>query len=148
MGESVSRHVRTVTTLDRAATRAARAERSGALAAFANDVDEPRTLRVATGAVNEAKGADNPVNWLPPDDAAVCQYLADWVSIKAQWGLTMDESEHGRVRNLLTDRCPGQLIAPWVEVPPAATTDPVAPIPTDAANCDPSYPGVCIACAT
>ncbi len=124
------------------------------LEAFANDVDEPRTLRVVSGDVNEAKGADDPVNWLPPDGTAVCEYLADWVSIKARWGLAMDESEHGRVRNLLTDRCPGQLVAPWVEVPGAVSTDPVTPLPVppaanppsapDADACDPSYPGVCI----
>jgi hypothetical protein len=124
------------------------------LEAFANDVDEPRSLRAVTGSVNQAKGADDPVNWLPPDETAVCQYLADWVSIKARWGLTMDESEHGRVRNLLTNRCPGQLVADWVEVAPAVPTNPVAPsapapvspapagAPTN--NCDPSYPGVCI----
>jgi len=137
------------------------------LEAFANDVDEPRALRVVSGEVNEAKGAADPVNWLPPDQAAVCQYLADWVSIKTRWGLAMDESEHGRVRNLLTDRCPGRLVAPWVEVPPAAPTVPVAPVPAPppspppspppppaapapnpppipAVDCDPSYPTVCI----
>ncbi len=130
------------------------------LEAFSNDVDDPRTLRAVTGAVNQAKSDKDPSNWLPPAPDALCGYLADWVSIKARWGLSMDESEHGRIRNLLTDRCPGQTIAPWVEVPPAAPTDPldalptsppVAPPPAPAApavvgggNCDPSYPGVCI----
>jgi hypothetical protein len=132
------------------------------LEAFANDVDEPRTLQVVTGEVNAAKGADDPVNWLPPDDAAVCRYLADWLSIKARWGLAMDESEHGRVRNLLTERCPGQLVAPWAPVPPPVPTDPIAPLPSPPAAvpnppvsvpvppaapgnaCDPAYPGVCI----
>jgi hypothetical protein len=131
---------------------------SARLEAFANDVAEPRTLRVVTGDVNGAKGSNDPVNWLPPDESAVCQYLADWVSIKARWGLAMDESEHGRVRNLLRDRCPDQFVAPWVEVPPAAPTEPVdpppivppAPAPPPAAPtpgtsaCDPAYPGVCI----
>ncbi len=131
---------------------------AGRLEAFANDVDEPRTLRVATGAVNEAKGSADPVNWLPPDEAAVCEYLADWVSIKARWGLAMDESEHGRVRNLLTDRCPSQLVAPWAEVPPAMSTDPVVALPAPnvatpippaaptpaAGTCDSAYPAVCI----
>jgi hypothetical protein len=97
------------------------------LSAFANDVDDPRTLRVVTGDVNAAKGDKDPVNWLPPDPAAVCPYLADWVAIKARWGLSMDESEYGRVRNLLTDRCPGQTVSPWEPVVPAAPTAPVAP---------------------
>jgi len=129
---------------------------------FANDVDDPRTLRLVTGEVNLAKSANDPVNWLPPDPSALCQYLADWVSIKARWGLAMDESEHGRVRNLLTDRCPDQLVAPWVEVPQPNLTDPVVPPviapspPTpapppappapapDAGRCDPAYPTVCL----
>ncbi len=120
-----------------------------------SDVDEPRTLRVVTGDVNGAKGSNDPVNWLPPDESAVCQYLADWVSITARWGLAMDESEHGRVRNLLRDRCPDQFVAPWVEVPPAVLTEPVDPRPIaptapaappaaptpGTSSCDPAYPG-------
>ena len=67
----------------------------------------------------------------------------------------MDQSEAGRIRNVLTDQCPGQLIAPWPPAPadtpappPAAQTapPPIQPaIPqVPAANCDPSYPTVCI----
>ena len=124
------------------------------LEAFSNDLVDARTLRAVTGAVNQAKSDNDPTNWLPPAPDAVCGYLADWVSIKARWGLSMDESEHGRIRNLLTDRCPGQTIAPWVDVPPAAPTDPVGALPaippgaptapSADGNCDPSYPGVCI----
>jgi hypothetical protein len=124
------------------------------LEAFSNDVVDDRTLRAVTGEVNQAKSDNDPTNWLPPAPDAVCGYLADWVSIKARWGLSMDESEHGRIRNLLTDRCPGQTIAPWVDVPPSAPTDPVGPLPATPpaaptappvdGNCDPSYPGVCI----
>jgi hypothetical protein len=101
--------------------------------------------------VNQAKGAADPSNWIPPDTGYVCTYLADWVSIKARWGLSMDKSEHGRIRNLLTDRCPDQTIAPWPDTPPAGPpiTQPPAPevIPPplpSAGNCDPSYPDVCI----
>jgi hypothetical protein len=122
------------------------------LEAFSNDVDDVRTLRAVTGAVNQAKSDNDPTNWLPPAPDAVCGYLADWVSIKARWGLSMDESEHGRIRNLLNDRCQGQTIAPWVGVPPSAPTDPISPPPATpppaappvGGNCDPSYPGVCI----
>jgi hypothetical protein len=35
----------------------------------------------------------------------VCGYLIDWVSIKHRWGLSMDQSEHGRIANVLNDRC-------------------------------------------
>jgi micrococcal nuclease len=60
----------------------------------------------------------------------------------------MDQSEHGRIGNLLTERCPDQVIEPWPETPPApppttsaATT---APAPPPRGNCDASYPTVCI----
>ena len=43
------------------------------LEAFANDVDDPRTLCVVTGDVNLAKSANDPVNWLPPEQSALCR---------------------------------------------------------------------------
>lgn len=121
--------------------------------AFGNDLEDPRTLRAVTGSVNQSKGAADPSNWIPPDPDFVCTYLSDWVSIKARWGLSMDQSEHGRIRNLLTDRCPDQTIAPWPDTPPPGppVTSPPPPPPPVAAppappagNCDPSYPDVCI----
>jgi hypothetical protein len=45
-------------------------------------------------------------------------------------GLSMDESEPGLIRNLLTDRCPDQLIVPWPEASahlPPPPTEPPAP---------------------
>ena len=87
------------------------------LTAFGNDVDDVRTLAVVTSAENQSKGDRDPSNWIPSNADAVCAYIADWTSIKARWGLSMDESEFGRIRNLLTDRCPGQTIAPWAAVP-------------------------------
>ena len=135
------------------------------LTAYGNDVDDARTLVAVTGSENTAKSDKDPSNWIPPNADAVCTYLADWTAIKARWGLSMDESEYGRIRNLLTDRCPGQTIAPWDPVPvaaPPATLPVAAPAPTPppptaavplpappvvappAGNCDPSYPTLCI----
>jgi hypothetical protein len=91
---------------------------------FGNDLEDIRTLRAVNGAANDDKGDADPSNWIPPNDAAVCQYLADWIAIKVRWTLSMDQSEFGRIRNLLTDRCPDQLIAPWPDTPPPPTTLP------------------------
>jgi micrococcal nuclease len=93
-------------------------------------------------------------------DAYQCTYLADWVSLKARWGLSMDESKYGRIRELLRDRSPDEVVAPWPETPPPATTttttttitttapppiEPAVPsIPTPSRNCEASYPAVCI----
>ena len=123
------------------------------LTAYGNDVDEVRSLVAVTGAENQAKSDKDPSNWIPSNADAVCTYLADWTSIKARWGLSMDESEHGRIRNLLTDRCPGQTIAPWAPVPVTVAPAPApapAPVPAPplaavpASDCDPSYPTLCI----
>ena len=118
--------------------------------AFGNDLEDPRTLRAVTGSVNQSKSDKDPSNWIPPNAEFVCTYLSDWVSIKARWGLSMDQSEFGRIRNLLTDRCPDQAIAPWPDTPPSGppvTQPPVevaTPPPPPTGNCDSSYPDVCI----
>lgn len=85
--------------------------------AFANDLEDSRTLRAVSTAMNVAKGDRDPSNWLPPSPAALCPFLADWVAVKVRWGLSMDASEHGRITNLLATSCAGLRTAP---VTPAA----------------------------
>jgi len=125
--------------------------------AYGNDLDDARSLRAVTGALNADKGNKDPSNWIPPNDAYVCEYLADWVAIKARWGLSMDQSEFGRIRNLLTKRCPGQLIEPGTGIPvvpvvpvvsavplPSLPSLPATTVASAGGDCDPSYPTVCI----
>lgn len=76
---------------------------------------------------NRSKGDRDPSNWLPPDSSDVCSFISDWVSIKARWGLSMDESEFGRIGNLLRGQCVGSAVAPWSA--PGVSTTPVAPTP-------------------
>jgi excalibur calcium-binding domain-containing protein len=112
-----------------------------ALVAYANDLSDPRGLSAVSTTTNRAKGDKDPSNWLPPDSAAVCRYVGDSVAVKARWGLSMDQSEYGRIRNLLGDPCAGWLIAPVEHV--LASTAPVpfaSPVPpSDAANTDAYY---------
>jgi len=116
--------------------------------AFGNDLLDPRSLRAVTGSVNHDKSDQDPSHWLPPHEAFVCEYLADWISITARWGLSMDQSEHRRIRNLLGDRCPDQTITPWPDTPPPAPpTEPVTTEPPpalDSGDGDSSCPDVCI----
>lgn len=116
---------------------------------FGNDLADARTLRAVTGSVNTEKGDKDPSNWLPPNDAFVCTFLGDWVAIKARWALSMDPSEWGRIRNVLTDECPYLAIAPWPLTPPpppptttTATTTTEAPTTTatPADTLDPRFP--------
>jgi hypothetical protein len=89
--------------------------------AFANDTSDRRSLVAASASSNRSKGDKDPTNWLPPRKAAVCGYLADWVAIKARWRLSMDPSEHGRIRNVLTRSCAGQRIMLWPALPVSAS---------------------------
>jgi hypothetical protein len=87
--------------------------------AYGNDVTDPRTLRAATIASNQAKGDKDPSNWLPTNDADLCPFIADWVEIKVRWGLSMDQSEAGRIRNLLRGPCAGRRVSHFDPVPAA-----------------------------
>ncbi|HQZ33816.1 MAG TPA: HNH endonuclease family protein [Ilumatobacteraceae bacterium] len=80
--------------------------------AFANDMTDQRTLLAVSAESNRSKGDKDPSNWLP-EPGHVRQYLSDWVAIKARWSLSMDESEYGRIRNLLRRECRGTVVAPW-----------------------------------
>lgn len=87
------------------------------LVAFGNDTTDPRTLRAVSTSTNRSKGEKDPSNWMPPEQAVWCQYLADWVAIKARWGLTMDPSEFGRINRLLREECPDTLVEPFEPAP-------------------------------
>ncbi|MBB1499701.1 HNH endonuclease [Paracoccus sp. MC1862] len=73
----------------------------GRRAAFANDLEDNRTLIAVGAATNRAKGDKGPEEWLPPLPASRCRYVADWVAVKARWSLGMDERERVMVGNIL-----------------------------------------------
>ena len=85
--------------------------------AYGNDLTDPRTLRAVSMTSNSSKGDKDPSNWLPSSTSDVCPYVADWVSIKVRWQLSMDSSEYGRIRNLLRGQCVGTRVAPWSAPP-------------------------------
>lgn len=102
--------------------------------AFANDLDDPHTLIAVSSSSNQEKGEADPSNWLPdhPDDK--CRFIVAWVTVKARWELSMDESEHGRIRNLLEGVCQGSTLAEGVVVrppnpSPTTTSPPNAIVP-------------------
>jgi len=101
------------------------------LIAFGNDLTDTRTLRGVSSASNQDKGEKDPSNWLPSEPTAVCPYVGEWVAIKARWSLSMDQSEFGRIRNLLNGPCVGTTIAPFEPIPATAgyRTSPFVPAP-------------------
>ncbi len=91
--------------------------------AFANDLDEPRSLIAVTASANRSKADRDPAGWLPPDDGYHCVYVADWVVVKHRWRLTVDRAERAAVEEVIAG-C-GRLTADA-----AATVDPgTAPAP-------------------
>ena len=100
--------------------------------AYANDTTDRRTLLAVTDNVNQQKSDKDPSNWVPPLKSYLCTYLGNWISVKARWNLSMDQSEWGRIKNLLNSSCAGLVIAPWSEAPLMGTmlTSPAATSPT------------------
>lgn len=69
--------------------------------AFANDLDDERTLQAVSAGANRQQGENDPASWLPADREAACQFVTDWVAIKASWGLTVDEVERDAIEATL-----------------------------------------------
>ena len=43
--------------------------------------------------LNRQKGADDPADWLPPNQSYQAEYARAWVALKLKWGLTGDAKE-------------------------------------------------------
>jgi len=86
--------------------------------AFANDTSDPRSLLAVSSSSNRSKGDKDPSNWLPSLRGYWCTYVANWISVKARWNLSMDQSEFGRLNNLLTGQCAGTTMRGWNAPPP------------------------------
>jgi len=80
---------------------------------FANDLTDARSLIAVTAGQNRSKSDRDPSNWLPPQTQYRCTYLAEWVAIKSHWKLSMDQSEFGRIKNVLTASCGSTTVAAW-----------------------------------
>lgn len=60
---------------------------------YANDQTDLRHLIAVTGASNRSKSDRDPAEWMPTNKSYTCEYLANWVSIKIRWSLTVDAKE-------------------------------------------------------
>ena len=60
---------------------------------YANDQTDPRHLIAVTGSSNRSKSDQDPADWMPTNKAYACEYIANWVSIKVRWSLTIDAKE-------------------------------------------------------
>ncbi len=88
--------------------------------AYANDTSDPRTLVAVSASSNRSKGDRDPSNWMPQLRGFWCTYSANWIAVKARWGLSMDQSEWGRLNNVLSGTCAGTTMRGW-NPPPGGT---------------------------
>ena len=81
--------------------------------AFVNDLSDQRSLAIVTDSLDQSRADRDPAGWLPPTGGQVCRYIANWLSIKARWGLTMDSAESSRISAVLNNQCPGLIVDAW-----------------------------------
>ena len=65
---------------------------------FAND--EENLLAVSRSA-NRSKGAKDPAQWMPKNEAFHCEYIKKWVAVKEKYMLYMDRNEQQKINRLL-----------------------------------------------
>ena len=61
--------------------------------AYANDLANPQHLIAVFSGANRSKGAQEPSTWMPPNRAYWCQYLNNWIQIKLNYSLSIDQLE-------------------------------------------------------
>jgi hypothetical protein len=113
---------------------------------YANDLTEPKALVAVSLGLNRQKGDRDPSKWLPPKDQ--CRYIADWITVKHKYSLTVDLIEADTLSAALiqcgfTNVVIGSLASPTPTTPtpmasptPTPTPTPV-PTPTQAATISP-----------
>lgn len=65
---------------------------------YANDLGDGRPLIAVTDNVNQAKGDQDPAQWMPTYQK--CRYVGEWVAVKLRWRLTVDTAEKNALTSL------------------------------------------------
>ncbi|MEV7191366.1 HNH endonuclease family protein [Streptomyces sp. NPDC093510] len=68
---------------------------------FANDLSQPQLIAV-TDNVNQAKGDQDPAEWLPPTTSYHCFYARMWVDVKHHYKLTVNTEEKSALSSILS----------------------------------------------
>ncbi|MFI2010065.1 HNH endonuclease family protein [Streptomyces jumonjinensis] len=83
--------------------------------AYANDQDQASSLVAVTARSNRSKSDQDPAEWLPPAESALCRYVSEWTATKLRWDLTVDENEQDRLF-LVAAGCTGTTVT-WETAP-------------------------------
>ena len=69
---------------------------------FANDLSSPNSLIAVSSSSNRSKSDGDPADWLPPNSLYVCEYVEQWITVKQQWELSIDEAEARAIAHALS----------------------------------------------
>lgn len=114
--------------------------------AFANDLGVAWSLIAVSAGSNRSKSDADPAEWLPPNAAYRCQYLGDWVAVKARWSLAVDPVEKAVIAgDTACQDTPIRVVPLPAPVPTPAPAPTATPTPTPGGgSCDPNYSGYCV----
>ena len=71
---------------------------------FANDMTFRGSLIAVSASSNRSKSDQDPADWLPPNEAFHCDYVALWIEVKTSWDLSVDDAELTALEEI-TARC-------------------------------------------
>jgi hypothetical protein len=71
--------------------------------------NDPLELLAVSGKANDDKSASDASQWLPPDKAYDCRYVARQIAVKIKYRLWITKSEQVAMQKVL-DSCPGQVL--------------------------------------
>ena len=102
---------------------------------YANYLENERALNAVTASVNRSKGDKDIANWLPKKN--VCDYLAGWVTVKANFQLTVDAAE-AKIINKYYTTCGLGWVTKNSDTPTPIATPAVTPTPEPTASTAPT----------
>jgi Protein of unknown function (DUF1524) len=121
---------------------------------YANDLGVTWSLIAVSAGSNRSKSDADPAEWLPPNISYRCQYVGDWVAVKARWGLAVDPVEKAAIAGeTACQDTPVQVVPVLPQVPGPTSTPTPNPTPTPSptpsstpggGSCDPNYAGYCV----
>lgn len=92
---------------------------------FGND---PLNLLAVSGKLNDQKGDSDAAQWLPPNPAYRCTYVARQVAVKYTYNLSVDTAERAALAGVLST-CPSQQLPAGAKALPTPVTKTPEPSP-------------------
>lgn len=95
---------------------------------YANDLGLAEALVAVSAASNRSKSDSDPAGYLPTDASYRCSYVAQWISVKTRWNLSVDAAEKSAITSVLKGCDSGATVttAPQTSAPVETSAAPTA----------------------